>query len=205
MRASCIRRGVLAVSALLWGCVGGPGQYLKNDFQPPKLIAVLPLNNHTVDLDGPVAVQYWMDQRLQEKKGYTTLSLPEVEDRLRSIGITDGGQLPSVTAQKLGEALKVDAVVYGELLEFAYQTTGFLNVRKVRARFRMVDTRSGETLWENEGLGANSEAAATPAQAARAAVKQLSTAWAEKAANNPLRTEIWDMIWNAIEYLPPAR
>jgi len=200
-----VRRFVLAAVLILFGCATGPQQYLKSGFIPPKILAVLPLNNHTTDLDGPQAVRFWMDYRLKEKKGYYTLSLEQIDKALMDIGITDGGQLASVTPQALGQKLGADAILYGELLEFDYQTTGFLNIRKVRARFKMVDAQTGETLWEGEGLGANSEGAVSVSGAVRAGIKQIGTQLAERALNSPLRTEIWDMIWNAVEYLPKAR
>lgn len=163
------------------------------------------MNNHTTDLDGPVAVRYWFDQRLTERKGYQTKNLDQMDESLRAMGITDGGQLAGTTPQELGRRLGVDAVIYCDLLEFQYQTTGFLNVRKVRARFKMVNCTTGETLWENEGLGANSEGAVSSSAALQAGIKHLSAQLTEKAMQSPLRTEIWDMVWNAIEFLPRGR
>ncbi|MBI4051069.1 MAG: DUF799 family lipoprotein, partial [Elusimicrobia bacterium] len=137
--------------------------------------------------------------------GYSTKPLDQVDSVLKEMGITDGGQLSAFTPQQLGKKLGVDAVVYGELLEFTYKTTGFLNIRQVKARFKMVDALTGETLWEAEGLGANSEGAVSSSAAIQAGLKSLGTQLVEKAVQSPLRTEIWDMIWNAIEFLPRAQ
>ncbi|MFC1522892.1 GNA1162 family protein, partial [Elusimicrobiota bacterium] len=137
------------------------------------MLAVLPLNNHTTDLDGPIAVRYWFDDRITSKKGYQTMSLVEIDKVLEEMGVTDGGQLGITTAQELGKKLRADAVIYGDLLDFSYKTTGFLNVRKVRARFKMVDCITGEKLWESEGLGANSKAALSGAEALKAGMSQL--------------------------------
>jgi len=158
-----------------------------------------------VDLDGPDYVRYWFNRRLAEKKGYTTLSLEKIDTVLQGLGIQDGGQLPVITPEKLGQELNVKALIYGDLLDFTYQTTGFLNVRKVRARFKMIDAQTGEILWEAEGLGANSRGALSSEGALQAGLQALGTQLAEKAVRSPLRTEIWDMIWNAIQFLPRAR
>ncbi|OGS57305.1 MAG: hypothetical protein A3J79_10705 [Elusimicrobia bacterium RIFOXYB2_FULL_62_6] len=191
---------------LLAGCAAGPREYLKSGYVPPARVAVLPLNNLTTDLDGPAIVQFWFDQRLSDKKGYSTVPLAEVETALREqFGVTDGGQLSAVAPAKLGERLRADALIYGELLEFNYQTAGFLNARKVRAKFRMVDAATGELLWECEGVGANSSAAASSSQALKAGLAALGSQLAEKATGSPLRYETWDMVWNAIEFLPAAR
>ncbi len=193
--------GLALVSAIVCGCAGYK-QYLKQGFSPPETIAVLPMNNHTTDLDGPAIVRYWFDQRITEKKGYRTLPFEEVDSKLKELGITDGGQLGAVTLGQLGETLGVPAVVYGDLLNFDYKTTGFLNVRKVKARFKMMDCKTGEVLWEGEGLGANSSGALSSSKAIEAGLKQLSAQLVEKAFRSPLRNEVLDMVWNAIEYLP---
>lgn len=191
-----------AVLLGLGGCVAGPQQFLKSGYVAPRLVAVLPMDNHTTDLNGPDVVRFWFDQRIAEKKGYTTIPLEQIDGALEAMGIRDGGQLPAVKPEVLAEKLGVDALIYGDLLDFNYQTTGFLNIRKVRAHFRMVDARTGELLWESEGLGANSEGGISGAAALQAAGKALGTQLAEKSMNSPLRTETWDMIWNAIEFLP---
>lgn len=191
---------------LLAGCAAGSREYLKPGYIPPARVAVLPLNNLTTDLDGPEIVRYWFGQRMAEKKGYAIVPPAEVERVLREdFGITDGGQLAAAAPAGLGEKLGASALIYGELLEFNYQTTGFLNVRKVRAKFRMVDAATGELLWEAEGVGANSAAALSSSQALKAGLSALGTQLAEKASNNPLRYETWDMVWNAMEFLPAAR
>lgn len=187
---------------LVAGCAGGPQQYLKSGYMPPRSVAVLPMDNHTTDLNGPDVVRYWFNRRIAEEKGYSTIPLDEIDATLASMGIQDGGQLPAIKPEALGQKLGVDALIYGELLDFNYQTTGFLNIRKVRAHFRMVDARTGELLWESEGSGANSEGGITGAAALTAAAKSLGTQLAEKSVNSPLRTETLDMVWNAIEFLP---
>lgn len=198
--ASCL------AGLLLAGCAAGSREYLKTGYVPPARVAVLPLNNLTTDLDGPAIVQFWFDQRLSDKKGYATVPLADVEAVLREqFGVTDGGQLASAAPAKLGEKLGADALIYGELLEFNYQTSGFLNARKVRAKFRMVDAATGETLWECEGVGANSSTALSSSQALKAGLSALGSQLAGKATGSPLRYETWDMVWNAIEFLPPAR
>ncbi len=183
----------------------GPKPYLKSGFVPPRRVAVLPMDNHTNDLNGPDVVRYWFDQRLREKKGYQTVSLDEIDEKLKEIGINDGGQLAAVPLPKLAALFSADAVIYGDLLNFDYQTTGFLNIRKVKASFKMVESKTGDTLWQAEGLGANSEGGISSKAALQLGLKSLGIQLVEKAANSPLKTETWDMIWNAIEDLPPAR
>lgn len=195
---------VAAGLCALSGCAG-TGHYLKSGYVPPRRIAVLPFNNHTTDLDGPGVVRYWVDRRLSEKKSYATVEIARADAQLKELGINDGGQLPGLTPQRLGQALGADALLYGDLLQFGASTTGFLNVRRVQARLRLVDARTGERLWEAEGAGGSSETAVTPSGALRAGLKAAGTLLAEKAMHSPLKTETLDMVWDAIQYLPPGK
>ncbi|MEK6543497.1 MAG: GNA1162 family protein [Elusimicrobiota bacterium] len=193
---------IAAVAASLGACVSGSKQFLKKPFVAPSSIAVLPMNNHTNDLDGPVIVRHAFDERIASKKGYRTKDLVSIDAGLKALGITDGGQLPSVTPQRLGETLGVEALVYGELLDFGYKTTGFLNIRSVRAKFRMVDAKSGELLWEKEARSAKSTAALSAGDALKKGLAHIGSQVAGKIGRNPLREQVEDMAWDAIEFLP---
>lgn len=144
---------VLLLAAILLfplsSCTTFPERKVK-PVKPDYTVAVLPLYNVTNDIDGPVLVRRVFDKKLQ--KYYKTKPLNEVDELLRDqMGITLGGQLEMTTAQKLGEVLGVDAVIYGYLLNFDDIKTVAYNVRKVRAGFKMVDTKSGRTIWARGG------------------------------------------------------
>lgn len=192
------------LAALLAGCPAGGGPYIRRDYRPPASLAVLPFDNQTTDLDGPVVARVWFDRRLSELKGYPTQPLESIDAALQGLGITDGGQLRSRSLAELCQALKADALVYGDVLEFGTKTTGFLNVRQVHVAFVMKDCLTGTDLWRAEGIGAASDATLSPPAALRAGLKSLGSQLAEKALGSPLREQTLDMVWNAIEFLPPA-
>jgi hypothetical protein len=60
------------------------------------------------------------------------------------------------TPQKIGEVLGVEGLLYGTLMDFDETSTGVLNVKKVRAKFKLVNAMTGQTVWER-GLGVRSE------------------------------------------------
>lgn len=200
-------RRLAAAGLLLAGVACAPGgkYMIRSGYTPPPLAAVLMFDNASNDLDAGDIVRYWFDQGLVNKKGYRTIPLADVDAVLERHGIKDGGQLPSLTPQVLGKELNVPALIYGEVLDFDYQTTGFVNVRKVRARFWMVDAATGERLWEVEGTGANSTAALSTEGALRAGVHALGSQLVDKATSCPLQPEVWDMVWDAIQFLPRGR
>jgi hypothetical protein len=92
-----------------------------------------------------------------EKRSYNVKDVKETDQILRDqMGINLGGQLDLTTPQKLGEVLGVEGVLYGTLMDFDETNTGVLDVRKVRAAFRLVSTGTGLAVWER-GLGVRSE------------------------------------------------
>ncbi len=123
---------------------------------PLKRVAVLPMKNDTNDVDGPNLVRQKMAEALTNRS-YVVQDIKETDQILRDqMGINLGGQLDLTTPQKLGEALGVDGVLYGTLLDFDETTLGVYNARKVRGKFMLVSTVTGQPFWLR-GLGVKSE------------------------------------------------
>ncbi len=150
---------VFSVSALLSACATPPRHRVPLYYDannPLKRVAVLPMKNDTVDVGGPELVRKKMINALEDKS-YIVKEVKETDQILRDqMGITLGGQLEMTTAQKLGEVLGVEGVLYGTLMDFDETTTGVVDVRKVRAMFRLVNTATGQAVWER-GLGVRAE------------------------------------------------
>ncbi len=125
-------------------------------YNPLKRVAVLPMKNDTADVDGPKLVREKIVAALV-RRSYAVQDIKETAQLLRDqLGISLGGQLDLTTPQKLGEVLDVEGVLYGTLMDFDETTTGVYNVRKVRAKFRLVNAATGRIEWDR-GLGVMSE------------------------------------------------
>ena len=112
--------------------------------------------NNTNDVEGPAYVRNEFDKKLPENH-YSNKPLKDIDQLLKDqMGITLGSQIDMTTPQKLGELLGVDAVIYGTLIDFDVQISGLYNVKKVRAKFKMVDTKTGEIIWSS-GWGVKNE------------------------------------------------
>ncbi|OGP15200.1 MAG: hypothetical protein A2054_05740 [Deltaproteobacteria bacterium GWA2_55_10] len=113
---------------------------------------MLPFYNATNDVGGPKAIREEFQKRIQHRH-YNVMPLKDVDELLlNQTGITLGSQLELTNPAQLGEALGVDGVIYGYVLNFDDITTGVYNVKKVRAGFKLVDTRTGRVVW-SRGLG----------------------------------------------------
>ena len=145
---------------VLTSAIGGcaiPHMPLPTDpSNPLKRVALLPMKNDTSDVDGPNTVRAKMVEALT-KRSYVVMDTKESDQILRDrMGINLGGQLELTTPQKLGETLGVEGVLYGELIDFDETITGLYNAKKVRGKFKLVSTMTGQPLWER-GLGVKTE------------------------------------------------
>jgi len=142
---------VLLTFIVFYGCITIP----ERKFDPSvctKTVAVLPLKNNTTDVTGSDMVRKRMIKALK-RRYYNVKPLKEVDKILRDqMGITLGGQLETASAKTLGEVLQVQHVVFGTLIDFGEINTGVYNVRKVRAKFKLVNTETEDTAW-SRGLG----------------------------------------------------
>lgn len=150
---------IILFGFLLMSCALPAHTIAPNPSNPINTVAVLPIYNATNDVEGPRTVRELTEKRVQ-RWHYNSKPLSEVDQILKDqMGITLGSQLDLTTAQKLGAALGVDGVLYGYLLNFDDITTGIYNEKRVRAGFRLVDTKTGKVVWAG-GRGVRNESGA---------------------------------------------
>jgi hypothetical protein len=132
-----------------------PVQPTGDPSNPIKRLAVLPFQNDTTDVDAPNYIRERLIPAF-EKRLYHIMPVEETDMILRDqMGITLGGQLEMASVEKLKEVLQVEGLLYGTIMDFGETTTGLVNVRKVRGKFKMVDTHTQAVFWEN-GIGIRS-------------------------------------------------
>jgi len=156
MRRFQVLMMIFLLTVLLAGCAGMPMGPTADPTNPIKRLAMLPIQNDTTDVEAPAFVREKLAAALQ-KRFYTVQPLEETDRILRDqLGITLGGQLGMATVDQLREALQVEGLLYGTLMDFGETTTGLVNVRKVRGKFRIVETGNESVFWEN-GIGVKSQ------------------------------------------------
>lgn len=141
----------------LISCSGTQVKKENSGLKDTSVVALLPFDNETVDLEGSEKVRNMLHRELV-KKGWKLLSLENIDKKLLGIGISDGGQLPAVSLETLKEACSADILIYGVLMEYSMTSIGVLTKREVEVELKMVDAASGNTLWQETGACINSEA-----------------------------------------------
>lgn len=181
-----------------------PDRFLAPDFpaRAPSRVAVLPFDNQALDLLAPEQLRRMAEDGLR-RRGYAPLPASTVDDKLRELGITDGGQLPALTPQKLGETLGVEGLFYGTVEEFLFQDLGFLLRRIVKVRLKLFSASTASELWEDTGEGATVLAAVKKEEMKRLFAVGMAQKSAENMAKKPLWKESQLAVDRLIFKLPP--
>ncbi|MBI5050599.1 MAG: DUF799 family lipoprotein [Nitrospirae bacterium] len=198
-----------ASSALFFtsGCITTPPP---NPNNPLANTAVLPMVNNTNDLDGPMFVRTAFNQ-IVLKRHYETMPLAQIDGILKDkMGITLGGQLdftnPGAGAplpQEIGKLLGVDYLFYGTLIEFKQIIIGVYNKTQVKVKFKLINARTGEVMWEQEAEEGRSEINTSVSDATESAIKKFTgTALTKAFKANPLKPETNAVVLKLMKTLP---
>jgi hypothetical protein len=145
---------LILVSVLLSASGCGGGKEVRPEPTPvvvpagPK-VAVAPMENMSNDLSASDIIRdAFVEGAI--RMGFGVVPVAETDRILReTLGISYGGQLPSTSPGEVCKALGVEAVFYGDVLEFGKTTTGVFNSSTVAAAFRMYG-KDGTLLWEGD-------------------------------------------------------
>ncbi len=141
---------VLSVSCVPLSCRPKPTFLIENYLeQRPARIAVLPVFNETVDLDGPPVFREII-QRILLEKGYRCPSVEEVDKVLAREDILEAGQVKILLPREIGEILQVDGILYSTVTTWNTRYFVYYASISVGGRFELVGAANGEKLWETE-------------------------------------------------------
>lgn len=159
-RQGAARLGLVLGLLIAAGC-GGPKAYVRSGFleQPPRRVAVLPfVITYAYDLAGGQSIpeSHEVGRDLFRKTFYHAFTTFGYEDRklldvdavlAQQWGPVAQEQWRTASPQALGEALGVDALVYGDIQRIMFFATPFYTETSLQATMRMVDAKTGEELW----------------------------------------------------------
>jgi len=123
--------------------------YQKFYDQTPFTVVVPPVVNRTSDVEAPRYFTATITKPLVDR-GYYVLPVEATAAILRAEGVVDGEMLLATDPSKFRDIFGADAVMFVTLL--AWDTT-YLVVHSsvtVTLGYKLVSTRSGETLWETQ-------------------------------------------------------
>lgn len=113
----------------------------------PRSILVLMPTNETTEVDAGAAVLANAIYPLSEA-GYYVFSPALVHETFKNNGIYEASEIQNVSAHKLRQIFGADAVLYMDVVKYGTSYMLLNSVSVVVVNARLVDLRSGATLWE---------------------------------------------------------
>ena len=113
----------------------------------PRSILVLMPSNETTEVDAGPAVLANAIYPLSEA-GYYVFSPALVYETFKNNGIYEASEIQNVSAHKLRQIFGADAVLYMDVVKYGTSYMLLNSVSVVAVNAKLVDLRSGATLWE---------------------------------------------------------
>lgn len=138
------------LAACLVGCVApAVKDYEKFYQQAPFTVVVLPVDNHTADVEAPRFFLATITKPLVDR-GYYVMPVEATAAILTAEGLGDGGSLAAVDPRKFHDYLGADAVLYVTLLAWDTVYAVFASGVTVSLAYKLVSTGTGDVLWETQ-------------------------------------------------------
>jgi hypothetical protein len=150
LRGSWGRVALAAIGILLGACSGGGTRYAVDRgarLAPPVRIALLPLVNLSEDADGPEAVANMLWVELLRIPGVELVERGVVEAATRRARLLYTDRLSAEQMRQLADSLGTSYLMVGTVLGYGFVRKGREEVPTVSLALRLLDTRSGKTLW----------------------------------------------------------
>lgn len=151
---TCLTVSLLTV---LMGCATTKNyDYTTFRQHPPRSILVLPPLNESPEVEVTYSVLSTMTYPLAES-GYYVLPVTLVDETFKQNGLHGAGDIHTVAPQKLHEIFGADAALYVTINQYGTSYLVIDSIAQVTANARLVDLKTGETLWAGYAMASSSE------------------------------------------------
>jgi len=133
---------------VLAGCATTPSYDYTNLRQhPPRSILVLPPLNESTAVEATWGYLSTVTRPLAER-GYYVFPVAVVDQFLKENGLPSAGEMHQVPLNKVAEIMGADAVLFITVEQYGSKYQVLNTATIVRARAKLVDTRTGLLLWD---------------------------------------------------------
>jgi len=141
------------VATCVTGCVlPSPPDYSAYRASRPRSILVLPPANESRSIEATYGCLSTVSRPLAER-GYYVYPVGVVDQYMKHNGLPTAGEMWGVPVEKLHEVFGTDAVLYITITEYGTQHLIVVGSVTVALKGKLVDARTGATLWEGAGIG----------------------------------------------------
>ena len=156
------RYAAVSALALAWlaaGCATPePRDLSAFETSNPRSILVLPPLNRSPDLTATAGYLSTVTRPLAER-GYYVFPVAVVDALMKANGLPTADEMHQVPLARLAEVTGADAVLYPTVLEYGDRFQILSSVAQVSVDARLVDARTGVTIWSGSGTASDSAGA----------------------------------------------
>ena len=138
---------VASLGLAMLGACAGPADYSRYLLHRPRSLLVLPPLNDSIDADASYVYLSTITRPLAEM-GYYVFPVAVVDAYMKDNGLPTPYEMHAVSLKKLGSVFGSDAVLYVQIEDWGQKYQILTSNTVVKARARLVDVKSGETLWQ---------------------------------------------------------
>ncbi|QOT76077.1 DUF799 domain-containing protein [Cupriavidus basilensis] len=148
---------VSAVALLAAGCAAPKRvNYAAFKESRPRSIVVLPPLNESPEVQATYSMLSQVTYPLAES-GYYVLPVTLVDETFKQNGLTTAGDIHEVPPAKLQEIFGADAALYITVSKYGTSYMVISSATVVTARAKLVDLKTGKTLWTGSASASNDE------------------------------------------------
>jgi hypothetical protein len=151
MKTRFLVPGLLLAVIAVTGCASKPYDYANFRAHPPRSILVLPPINESTDTRGTYGYLSTVSWPLAEM-GYYVYPVAVVDEYMKENGLPTAGEMQQVSLKKIGEVFGADAVLYVTVKQYGSKYQVITSTVMVSAEGKLVDVRTGLTLWEGTAI-----------------------------------------------------
>lgn len=124
-----------------------PRDYSSYRSHMPRSVLVMPPINDSVEVDASYVYLSTITQPLAEA-GYYVFPVAVVDNFMKENGLPTPTEMNAVPLDKIGDIFGADAVLYIHIEDWGQKYIIISSTTVVKARAKLVDVRTGTTLWE---------------------------------------------------------
>jgi len=153
-----IKWAAVVLGFLLLGGCATPAKYDYSSFREsrPASILVLPPLNGSPDVNATYSMLSQATLPLAES-GYYVFPVTLVDEAFKQNGMTTPADIHQIPGNKLREIFGADAALYINVKQYGTSYAVVLSETRVTAEGRLVDLRSGKTLWAGSATASSNE------------------------------------------------
>ncbi|WP_311223816.1 MULTISPECIES: DUF799 domain-containing protein [unclassified Acidovorax] len=157
MRSTMKRLAWIAAALVMTGCATTqPYDYTALRQNKPRSILVMPPLNQTPEVQAPAGVLSQIALPLAEG-GYYVLPVAVTEETFRQNGMTTAVDAQAVPIAKLREIFGADSALYLDVQQYGSVYTVVNSAAVVTLNAKLIDLRSGDTLWTGQASASSAE------------------------------------------------